>query len=295
MSNLYKYSAVVCNNNEKKVIDNNEIISEKIVKIKEAFENKQTGDMSGDNFTLGIDAEHVEELLGDEYDNEDGVQAVSKDELQSIKEDADTILENARKLAEQMVTEAESRAKAIMNESMQKANEAANEAFEEGKKNGYDEGLKQGEETIKARIAELELYREELDKEYEQRVKKMEPELVDVLLKVFSEVTKVLSADKKDLIVTLVNSVMNGTEVSKNYIIKVSKDDAQFLRENKDRIQGLVDRDINLEIVDDPTLKRSQCLIDTDLGIFDCSLDIQLENLIDDIKILACSGVDYLN
>ncbi len=286
---------MVCNNNEKKVIDNNEIISEKIVKIKEAFENKQTGDMSGDNFTLGIDAEHVEELLGDEYDNEDGVQAVSKDELQSIKEDADTILENARKLAEQMVTEAESRAKAIMNESMQKANEAANEAFEEGKKNGYDEGLKQGEETIKARIAELELYREELDKEYEQRVKKMEPELVDVLLKVFSEVTKVLSADKKDLIVTLVNSVMNGTEVSKNYIIKVSKDDAQFLRENKDRIQGLVDRDINLEIVDDPTLKRSQCLIDTDLGIFDCSLDIQLENLIDDIKILACSGVDYLN
>lgn len=286
---------MICNNNEKKVIDNNEIISEKIVKIKEAFENKQAGDMSGDNFTLGIDAEHVEKLLGDEYDNEDGVQAVSKDELQSIKEDADTILENAKKVAEQMVTEAESRAKAIMNESMQKANEAVNEAFEEGKKNGYDEGLKQGEETIKARIAELELYREELDKEYEQRVKKMEPELVEVLLKIFSEVTKVLSVDKKDLIVTLVNSVMNGTEVSKNYIIKVSKDDAQFLRENKDRIQGLVDRDINLEIVDDPTLKRSQCLIDTDLGIFDCSLDIQLENLIDDIKILACSGVDYLN
>ena len=42
-------------------------------------------------------------------------------------------------------------------------------------------------------------------------------------------------------------------------------------------------------------MKRSQCLIDTDMGIFDCSLDIQLENLIDDIKILACQGVDYFN
>lgn len=285
---------MLCNNNEKKVIDSNEIISEKIVKIKEAFENKQN-DISGDNFTLGIEAEHVEELLGDEYDSEDAPKAISNDEMQDIKENAETILENAKKLAEQMVNEAESKAKTILNESRQKANETINEAFEEGRKNGYEEGLKQGEETIKARIAELDGYRDELNKEYEQRVRKMEPELVDVLLKIFSEVTKVLSTDKKDLIITLVNSVMSGTEVSKNYIIKTSKDDAQFLRENKERIQGLVDRDINLEIVDDPTLKRSQCLIDTDLGIFDCSLDIQLENLIDDIKILACSGVDYLN
>ena len=195
---------------------------------------------------------------------------------------AEQIIEQAKRQAEEIVKEGEEKVKLI-----------SLDAADEGRRSGYEEGIRNGEAEIASKRKKLDEYREQLDKEYDDRIKKMEPELVDVLLKIFSEVTKVLSVDKRDLILTLVNSVMGGTEVSKNYIIRANKDDAQFLRDNKDRIQGIVGRDINIEIVEDPVLKRNQCLIDTDLGIFDCSLDIQLENLIDDIKILACSEVDY--
>lgn len=289
---------MVCPKDEKKVIDSNAIISEKMVKIKEAFENRKQSSaedaaLTEDGFTLGINAEHVEELLKEEYGNEET--ALSEEEKNEKHKAADDIIENAKKEAEKIIEQAKKQADDIIKHSEEKAGIIMEEAGEEGRRNGYCEGVRKGEAEVLEKQQELDKYKEQLDKEYDNRIKRMEPELVDVLLKIFSEVTKVIAIDKRDLILTLVNSVMSGTEVSKNYIIRTNKDDAQFLRDNKDRIQGVIGRDINIEIVEDPVLKRNQCLIDTDLGIFDCSLDIQLENLIDDIKILACSEVDYFS
>ena len=45
---------------------------------------------------------------------------------------------------------------------------------------------------------------------------------------------------------------------------------------------------INLDIVADTTMKKNECIIETDAGVFDCSLDIELNNLIKDIKLLSC-------
>ena len=138
----------------------------------------------------------------------------------------------------------------------------------------------------------------------------MEPELVDVILKVFEKVTKVISMDKKDMILNLVDSVLNNSEFSRNYIIRVSKEDAPFLRDNREKITNNLNRDVNIvkdeinnsglnaivlgsgdRVIKQYPKKNTELIkskrIDTDLGIYDCSLDIQLENLIRDIKILS--------
>lgn len=291
MSNLYKFSTVSCDSNTKKVIDSNSIISEKIVRIKEAFDNEKN--KSEDGFTLGLNAEHVEVLLDENGNTEDILVDSEEDEIAMAKENANAILESARIEAERVIAEAKMNADRILHESIRKANENMKQAHQEGLQKGYEEGRNQGEVQIQMMREELEEHRQKLDMEYDERVKRMEPELVDILLKIFAEVTHVLAADKRELILTLVNSVMSGTEVSNNYIIRTNKEDAHFLRDNRERIHGMIGRNINIEIVEDLTMKRNQCMIDTDLGIYDCSLDIQLENLIDNIKILACSSVDY--
>lgn len=58
--------------------------------------------------------------------------------------------------------------------------------------------------------------------------------------------------------------------------------------DNRERINGVVSKKVQIEIVEDPTFKRGQCMIESDSGIYDCSLDIQLENLIEAIKTMAC-------
>ena len=117
----------------------------------------------------------------------------------------------------------------------------------------------------------------------------MEPVLVETILDVFSHMTHLLMEDKKDLILAVVNSAFEDIDISKNYLIRVCHDDAVFLKENKDKIVTAVS-DVNIEIVEDSLMTKGQCMIDTDMGVFDCSLDGQIDKLMEDIKILSCSG-----
>ena len=111
-----------------------------------------------------------------------------------------------------------------------------------------------------------------------------------MILRIFADITKCVSVDKKDMILNLVNNVMTSGEASRNFVIRASVEDSVFLRENKEKIVGATRDDIHIEIVSDPTMKRNECLIDTDTDVYDCSLDIQLENLINDIRILSATG-----
>ncbi len=58
------------------------------------------------------------------------------------------------------------------------------------------------------------------------------------------------------------------------------------------RGDGAVIGEGSIEIVEDVTMKKNQCIIETGSGMYDCSLDVQLENLIEEIKMLSCIN-DY--
>ena len=135
---------------------------------------------------------------------------------------------------------------------------------------------------------ELENEKKRLEEEYEKKVKQIEPELVDVILNVFEKVTHVLAEDKKELVLQLVEDVLAKNEFSTDLLIRVSSADYKFVMDNRDKINSAVRGKVQVEITEDPTFKKGQCMIESDSGIYDCSLDIQLENLVDDIKILSC-------
>ncbi len=297
MSNLLKSLAISYDENERRVIDSNEAVSIKLSQIRERLRQEEKDEIEG--FTLGLNPEHIEELLEDgEYENDEGIEYVDstdnaaidneallkqqEDFMHDMKEQAGLIIERAEKDAEKIIEKAKHEAQQIMI--------AAREE-------GYSSGVARVEEQIQKEVAtakeKLEQARNELETEYRDKLADMEPQLVETILKVFDEVIHAISEDKKEMILSLVNSVLSGGEVSKNYLIRVCKEDAIFLRENKEKIIGSVGRDISIEIIEDPLMKRNDCIIDTDLGIYDCGLDIQLENLMQDIKILACSTKKY--
>lgn len=286
MSNLLKSFSLVCKD-DKRIIDSNEAITIKLQEIRSIMtedENAQS------EFTLGINPEDVSELLSD-GENPKIISSIIKntEENEENIENIENMLETANEQAEQIITNARKEAEKILQKAKSEANDIMSKAREEGFKKGVTEGKNSVEEEKERLNAEYREKEEFLENDYMERRKKMEPELVDVITEVFASVTKALSEDQKDMILALVDKVLSGTEANNNYIIKACKEDAEFLRENKDNILRNINRDINLEIVEDVSMHRNECLIDTDLGIYDCSLDIQLENLIRAIKILACA------
>lgn len=266
MSNLLKYNNVIQKSNAR-IIDSNELVDEKI----EYYKTH----MQGQGFVAGLNIKQVEVL--DEGPKEE-IEPIKTEE--ELKEEADAIIEEAKKQAEQ-----------ILKEARLEADKLKDLARENGRMEGFDEGYKEGTEKVKQMESELTEKEKQLEEDYRHKREQIEPELVDVLVDVFDKVTHTIAEDKKDMILTLVDSVMSQVELSHNFLIRVSKDDYQFLVDNKERITALASasgNSANIDIFEDVTLKRNECIIETDVGIFDCSLDIQLENLIKDIKLLSC-------
>lgn len=286
MSNLFKGSLFFSGSNEKRVIDNNEAVTARINKIKKSLKENKADTHGGDGFVSGINAAEVEELISDGNDTEE----VNDNSVSRISMDIEYMLNNADMQAKSIVDKARFDAANIIADAKKEAETIMNNARHEGLANGYEEGRQKGNAEIEQLKQQILKQKEEMEIEYNQMVENIEPELVETITELFAKITGAVSVDKKDMILTLVNSVLSGDDVSKNYIIRVSSEDVKFLRDNKSLIEQKAGKSVNIEIIEDMSLKKNQCLIDTDLGIYDASLDIQLENLINDIRILSCVG-----
>lgn len=126
-----------------------------------------------------------------------------------------------------------------------------------------------------------------MQQDYQKEFENMEPQLVDAILEVVGTVFQVQFAEKKDFVMHLLQATLNKIEGSKDYLVRVSKDDFAVVSEKKSEIQSQLPRNAVLEIVEDMTLTKNQCLIETDGGVFDCSLDTQMDSLVRDLRTLS--------
>ena len=270
MSNLLKYNHVVVKNEDKHVIDSNELLknilsAKKNTTSGNSFAEKSIPDPDG--YVRGIDAARVEKLISDEEEQQDDNNA--------------GILEDARKQAEDILEDAKKQAEDILKD-----------AKENGYKEGYEKGTiesKQKSDGLQAKLeADYKSMSEKLQNEYDEKYQVMESELVDTLMEVFSKVTLTIAEDKKDLVLLLIQRTLKDADANKDFLIRVSDVDYGFVMNSIDKLYDCVSLDSKIEVVRDNTLKKNQCIIETDAGAFDCSLDIQLEGLISEIKLLSC-------
>ncbi len=279
MSNLLKQGSVI--SKTERVIDYNELIRAKLQSI---LESKDNASANPDNFVSGLNADVVEELLTDDQESQENAMAAAQANIDAQKAQA----KQMQDAAEQMVAEANKKSDSIISDARTQSMVIMNNAREQG----YEEGMKQADEEIakhKAQLdAELARHKAALNAEYEQLKQQMEPELVSVLTEVFRKVTLTVAEDNQEVILHLINGVLKNAEKSREFIIKTSPEDYKFLVSNQGKLYLNMNKEVTLDIVEDINLKHNECLVETDGGVFNCSLDIELNNLIKKIKLLSC-------
>lgn len=272
MSNIYKGARIVSTSSNSVIIDSNEKVMTRLEEIREKMMAAKMLDKNG--FVEGLDAQAVEVLVDDEPSVEEQEEVMNE--------------EQAGETARELVHKAKQEADNIINNAQIRAKELHEKALKDGYDDGYEKAKSKIDEIIAKKEKEYDERKQALEEEYRAMRAKMEPELVDTLVKVFDKVTRALADCNKNTILHLVQNVMRNAEISKDFLIKVSKDDYKFMLNNKEKLYEHVSPSVRIEIYQDATLSRNQCIIETDAGVFDCSLDIQLENLIRELKTLSC-------
>ena len=308
--NLVKSFFLNRDNEAPRIIDNNDLIEEKLERIRMVmpqFEPEDFGSANDegyyeDEFRDGIDAEALDALTSDniEYD-EDGnpvsnVIKASTDEYAEGEDEATPPFTPAPPPApvydgpspEEIIAQAEAEAETIKIEARNEIEHMKTIGYEEGKTNGYQEGIKEARaEAVELRTS-LEEERRLMEEQYKEKLEELEPKFVHALTRIYEKVFEVDLSGEQSLVLSLLRNTMSKIEGAKNYLIHVSKDDYPYVTERKDDLMGAgISEDASIEIIEDSTLKSGECMIENVNGIFDCSLGTELEALRKRLELLS--------
>ena len=196
--NVYKFNQVVLQDNDARVIDSNERMAERIAALSRSLQ-ESIGDMDGaeftDEFTDGIEATQVSMLLDEDAGN-------------VIK--AEPVYDGPS--PEELIAEAEEQIGAMMNQAAQEAEQLRAQAYEEGVAKGQSDGYAKGyseAEALKVQLRqEYEEKEEQLIRIYQDKIREIEPSLVDVLTDIYEHVFHVKMSDQRDVIMHLLGNAL---------------------------------------------------------------------------------------
>lgn len=278
-SNLYKCGWVTVQEKDTRVIDNNALLEQKLSAVLHAASISDAEKiLPGDNgIEDGLDAEKVDALLGSDEGVIKGSLQAERDALLEEIENARTELAAVKEQADAMIEDAKSQIGAMQMK-----------AYEEAKSQGYQEGERLGRQEADAQINEYLAKKKQLEDEYEKKIEELEPEFIETLTGIYEHIFKVDLTRYRDLVANLLVNAMQNIENTRNFLVHVSKEDYEGVMADKDRIRAEAGgNSVSVEFVEDATLSRSQCLIETENGIYDCSLDTQLSELSRKLKLLS--------
>ena len=285
MSNLFKAGYVSYDQGEARIIDSNELANQKIEAFQELELKRQRAQMmqdepsyedgEGDDFVPGIDMEQLSQLTEDQsmlesvpdpqFDME-AMQAEIDLKLQQAQEQADMIINNAHQQAQEIMASAQ----------------------QQGHQEGYDAGYQEGVAAAQALQADYEQQREDLEKQYQQIVDELEPEMVDVLTQIYEHVFNIELREDKGIILHLLKTTLSRIEPGNDLIVHISSDDYDEIMDRKDELDACITSpNTSMEIIEDPLLKENECMIESDSGVFDCSIGVELSEITRKLKLLS--------
>lgn len=269
-------------------IDSNSLVEEKIQEFQKKEEElrRKKEQERLDNMTPEEREEYEQEnndLSGifQDFGDEEGttppqVEVIPNDLVEKAQEEADNILAEANARANEILAQAEESA-----ESMKE------QAIKEGQKNGYDMGQAMAQNDLDAAKADMEAKIEQIRQEYIDKEVEMEKEVLDVVCDIMSKVFMIEFGDKKEILLHLCENAITNVESSKTLLIRVNERNKDYLSDNKDMLQEKVGEGVQLDIIMDPLLEDDKCIIECDGGIIDCSIGVELDNFIKDLRALS--------
>lgn len=207
--------------------------------------------------------------------------------IDALVVDAFSSEEDASEKASEILEQANDEAEMIIEQAKQEAERIKSDAFSMAKASGYEEGKQQAKQEGQRLQYEYDVKAKQLQSHYEELLKSAEPEVVKLVSSLVQKITGIVVEDKEEVILYLVQNSIKNMERSNEYTIRISKDDFEYVAERKDIILEALGREVSIYFTEDLNLLKNQCLIETDMQVINCSLDIQLNNLITDLKLLG--------
>ena len=161
----------------------------------------------------------------------------------------------------------------------------------------YNTGMEKAKEELERRRAILEQeYAEkkagiekELGGQYQTKYAKQLRQLEGNMILWLKEMLEKLvgqASQKEETLIHLVRMGLQEISLQGDLIIRVSEEDLNYVLEHKAELTEELSEKLTVEVLKDKALKKNQCIIETVMGNIECSLDVQLKGITDELQLI---------
>ena len=199
-----------------------------------------------------------------------------------IKSDAENeasnIIARAKNEAAQIIADAEAEKERLRSE-------AQTNGFEQGHKEGYEKGVAEVDRLIDRmhRILEAVMQRRE------EILADTESQIVELVILMARKVIKILSENQKNVVMANTLAALKKVKTRGEVTLRVNLEDVKLTSENAQEFIDHVENIKGITVLEDSSVERGGCIVETDFGAIDARISSQLQEL--ENKILEVSPV----
>ncbi len=180
------------------------------------------------------------------------------------------------KLSEEQISKVKSEAQRIIDEAMKEA-----EGIREESRNA---GREEGRAEASARIEEAMQTLNQAVNERKKIIKDSEQEILRLAMKVAEQIIRSEVSLHRDVCLNIVAEAISRVSDREQIIVKVNREDAEYLKRYKDRLAGMLDGVKSFTILEDSAVEPGGCVIETNLGFIDAKISTKLKSIEEALK-----------
>jgi flagellar assembly protein FliH len=206
-------------------------------------------------------------------------EAAAFEEVRRKTNQAQKMKQEAEEEAARIVSDAEKRVAELEATAHLRLESAEREAAKKGREEGREDGFKEGRAEVQRLVDRLHVILERAMNKRAEILEEAEAQVVELVLLVAKKVVKVISENQKSVVVQNIAQALRKLKTKSDVVIRVNLADLELATEHvKDFVQ-LTENAKRITIVEDTTVDRGGCVIETDFGEIDARISSQLHEL----------------
>lgn len=209
------------------------------------------------------------------------------EEVKKQTDEAQTIKAQAENEAQKIIADAREQAGQIQAKSEIEKDEIKRNSYEEGLKEGKKDGYDSGKEEVNRLIDRSHKILEAVLNRREQILNETEEQIIQLVLLMTRKVVKVMSENQKSVVMANVLSALKKVKARGDVTIRVNLEDVKLTTEHIKDFTEQVESVNGITVVEDSSVEKGGCIVETDFGAIDARISSQLSEL--ESKILEIS------
>lgn len=196
---------------------------------------------------------------------------------------------DAEREAEKILSNAKAEADMILADVQAQRDTMEAEARQSGYKDGHEEGYKDGKAEADRLVERMHKILEAVMQRREEILRDTETQIVELVILMSRKVIKIISENQKNVIMANVLAALKKVRTRGDVTLRVNIEDVKLTSEHTDEFIKHVENVQGITVLEDSSVEKGGCIVETDFGAIDARISSQLTEL--ENKIIEVSPV----